>query len=188
MTKKFIIESDGYERKAVELVCAFCGKTFLRRESQYKIAIAKGKDTFFCSPTCSNKSRIKRVEVSCTMCGKNFEVTPKRLKASKSGYLFCSYECLNKGQRVESGLTDMHPQHYNRGHSTYRDRAFRIYPHECELCGYNEFIEILEVHHIDGNRKNNSAENLIILCPNHHAMLTRGIATLENRILVLAVA
>lgn len=98
MAKKFIIESDGYERKAVELVCAFCEKTFLRRESQYKIAIAKGKDTFFCSPACSNKSRIKCVEVSCTMCGKNLKCRQNALRHPNQVIYFAHMSVSIKGK------------------------------------------------------------------------------------------
>jgi len=46
--------------------------------------------------------------------------------------------------------------------------ALDNYPNECEMCGYKEHLEILQVHHIDGNRKNNKLENLMILCPNCH--------------------
>ena len=42
---------------------------------------------------------------------------------------------------------------------------------KCEKCGYKENLDILEVHHIDENRINNSFENLLILCPNCHRLL-----------------
>jgi predicted HNH restriction endonuclease len=38
----------------------------------------------------------------------------------------------------------------------------------CEKCNYSK-IEILQVHHKDKNRQNNSLENLKLLCPNCHA-------------------
>jgi len=44
---------------------------------------------------------------------------------------------------------------------------------KCEVCGllgeYNGKPLTLELHHIDGDRKNNSLENLQILCPNCHS-------------------
>lgn len=43
---------------------------------------------------------------------------------------------------------------------------------KCECCGLNEWMEKslpLEIHHIDGNRLNNSLDNLQILCPNCHS-------------------
>lgn len=39
---------------------------------------------------------------------------------------------------------------------------------KCFLC---DFDKIVELHHIDGNHKNISDNNLIGLCPNHHKML-----------------
>lgn len=44
--------------------------------------------------------------------------------------------------------------------------------HRCEMCGNIEWLGnpiILEVHHIDGNRTNNSLDNLQLLCPNCHS-------------------
>ena len=38
--------------------------------------------------------------------------------------------------------------------------------HKCELCGYEENVEL---HHINGNPCDNRLENLQILCPNCHA-------------------
>ena len=45
--------------------------------------------------------------------------------------------------------------------------------HECESCGLSEWMDGLipiELHHIDGNKHNNSLDNLQILCPNCHAL------------------
>jgi len=43
---------------------------------------------------------------------------------------------------------------------------------ECEICGISTWqgLELpLELHHIDGNRFNNTIDNLQILCPNCHS-------------------
>jgi 5-methylcytosine-specific restriction endonuclease McrA len=42
----------------------------------------------------------------------------------------------------------------------------------CELCNTSEWLGspiTLEIHHIDGNNKNNELKNLQILCPNCHS-------------------
>jgi len=38
----------------------------------------------------------------------------------------------------------------------------------CEICGFSDHIQILQIHHIDRNRKNNFRENIKIICPNCH--------------------
>jgi hypothetical protein len=43
----------------------------------------------------------------------------------------------------------------------------------CEICSLSEWMGKklnLELHHIDGNRYNNSLDNLQILCPNCHSL------------------
>lgn len=43
----------------------------------------------------------------------------------------------------------------------------------CECCGnsiWNGKKIPLEVHHIDGNKTNNNLDNLLLLCPNCHAL------------------
>lgn len=50
----------------------------------------------------------------------------------------------------------------------------KLKPSHCEECGWAEISENgrlpLELHHIDGDSKNNSLENLEILCPNCHSL------------------
>ena len=48
-----------------------------------------------------------------------------------------------------------------------------VKPYRCERCGLTEWQEQsipLELHHINGNNKDNRLENLILLCPNCHAL------------------
>jgi hypothetical protein len=41
----------------------------------------------------------------------------------------------------------------------------------CESCGYKQmFNGFLNAHHIDGDPGNNEIENLLLLCPNCHAI------------------
>lgn len=39
---------------------------------------------------------------------------------------------------------------------------------KCLICGFDKVVDL---HHLDQNKKNNSETNLIGLCPNHHKML-----------------
>ena len=47
----------------------------------------------------------------------------------------------------------------------YRTTCFAHHEKKCIVCGEDK---IVAVHHLDGNRENNSLNNLIPLCPTHH--------------------
>jgi len=49
--------------------------------------------------------------------------------------------------------------------SWYREKCLEEKPERCEICGSEEEIEI---HHKDGDPTNNSLENLVPLCREHH--------------------
>ena len=58
----------------------------------------------------------------------------------------------------------------NKG--SIRKRLFEERGYKCELCNLSEWMSkniILEIHHKDGNNKNNTLKNLQILCPNCHS-------------------
>ncbi|HZW12391.1 MAG TPA: HNH endonuclease signature motif containing protein [Noviherbaspirillum sp.] len=66
--------------------------------------------------------------------------------------------------------------------SSYRKTALAHYKREldgttfnlCVVCGFG-VQEVLEVAHLDQNRKNNDVDNLAILCPNCHKMHDIGL-------------
>lgn len=45
----------------------------------------------------------------------------------------------------------------------------------CAVCGQKQVVHI---HHIDSNKKNDNSENLVGLCPNHHMMVHQNDASL----------
>ena len=56
-----------------------------------------------------------------------------------------------------------------------RRYLFEKYDSKCFKCGWGErniYSKVipLEIDHIDGNYKNNSESNLVLLCPNCHAL------------------
>ena len=44
---------------------------------------------------------------------------------------------------------------------------------KCQMCGEKD-IDVLVIHHKDGNRKNNKPSNKIVLCSNCHARVHKG--------------
>lgn len=108
--------------------------------------------------------------VNCSNCGKKIRKTKSRLLSSKHGVYFCSRKCKDIGQQI-GGIKEIQPQHYGKTQTNYRKIAFREYKKVCSICGYDEFPDILQVHHIDENRLNNNIENLLVVCPNCHSKI-----------------
>ena len=59
---------------------------------------------------------------------------------------------------------------------------FRLPPENPLTLIVGSVNEILEVHHIDGDRSNNEPENLRIICPNCHRALTKGLIELKEKV------
>ena len=142
-------------------------------------------------PSCLSENKINknRVKLQCSYCGEYFFRIKSKLDNSKNGLYFCCRKHKDLAQRLDSGdkFDVFRPLHYGDINSNYRDIAFRNYPNECAVCGYNEDndISLLEVHHIDEDRSNNEINNLIILCPNCHRKLTSQKYILVDRIKII---
>ena len=101
---------------------------------------------------------IQKHEKSCKSNPNNQKDCPVCGKKHTKGGVTCSYGCSNTLFR--SG--EKHP---NWKQDSYRSTCFLFHKKECVVCGE---INIVEVHHQDGNKKNNNPINLIPLCPTHH--------------------
>lgn len=79
-------------------------------------------------------------------------------------------------------MSPMDRRNYHPNWDGISDAIIQAADHRCELCGAQAgtfsirggYI-VLTVHHIDGNPKNNSRQNLIALCQLHHLRLDRGL-------------
>ena len=111
----------------------------------------------------------------CAKCGAEVWKIPAELKKSKSGNVFCSKSCACSYNNEHLRRGDKNPNWKGGSYNNvaYLKLAYRTYAPKCAVCGETD-LDMLEVHHIDGNRKNNDIDNLIILCANHHAKVHRG--------------
>ena len=57
-------------------------------------------------------------------------------------------------------------RNYKKTHNIDSD-LYREITKSCAVCGFDKVVDL---HHLDENRKNNSTANLAGLCPNHHKM------------------
>ena len=126
--------------------------------------------------------------MKCLNCGK--ELTGKQTK-------YCSNTCQKEYEhkqwivRWKKGQeTGMRGKYGISEH--LRRYLFDKYNYKCARCGWGEINPYtgtlpLEIEHIDGNYQNNSEDNLIVLCPNCHAMtenymgLNKGKSGRKNR-------
>ena len=160
--------------KKIEKPCEECGKLFEAHAREVKRGNGK-----FCSRKCggayNGKKRIAKYKlintpnVSCAQCGKEFYKKISDQNNSRSGLFFCRRKCKDEAQKI-GGVQGIIPSHYGTTLTDYRTHALRNLPNECSRCSFDSVTEILQVHHKDCDRKNNTIENLEILCPNCHSM------------------
>lgn len=117
------------------------------------------------------KSLILNEERVCLYCGKKLKTTQEK---------FCCPKCCSeykKDKYIENwknGKVDGLSSEYNL--SNYiRNFLLKKHNFKCERCGWGEVNEFtnttpLEIHHIDGDYRNNNEENLQVLCPNCHSL------------------
>jgi hypothetical protein len=101
------------------------------------------------------------IEKKCPVCNEKF-TTQKDNKREKT---VCSRSCSNTYFR--SGENNPNYKDGFDGDKRYRKICFSHHEKKCCICG---FEHIVEVHHMDCDKNNNSPENLIPLCSNHHRM------------------
>lgn len=78
---------------------------------------------------------------------------------------FINDKCWNRGKFFPLGKL--------KGNSAIKKFLLRNRGNQCENCKLTTWktnLIPLEIHHIDGNRMNNTEENLQLLCPNCHAL------------------
>ena len=133
--------------------CIVCKIPIYRRP----IEIKKNQGKVFCSMTCYGLS--SRKEKPCVVCGKSILASLNKKTCSRS----CAnihragikYKISSPRDKVKSGQALKVRLIENRGK-------------KCERCNYNKY-QILEVHHKNKNRNDNTLENLLLICPNCHA-------------------
>ena len=125
------------------------------RYNLYKNNITKVKCAFCDKET--NLPNIKKHEKSCYMNPVNIRKCPvcDNIIKNKTSTT-CSYSCSNT---YYNGIVR------NVNIVAYRTICFRNHKKKCVICNEKNMVE---VHHLDENTKNNNPANLIPLCPTHH--------------------
>lgn len=153
------------KRTSVAIRCKVCGYEWTISPCSIMPSNTK-KHAFGGCPAC------KYEEVECAYCHKKIKRLKTELAKNQSGYNYCSRECGNRHKNLLIMQT--------KDGTAYRRNAFLHYPHQCDICGWDEDERVLEVHHLDENRENNSIENLRILCPICHKKITLHLASYQE--------
>lgn len=152
----FIYDKNGTRRKAINIQCANCNKEFLTRVNSSQK---------FCSRECASSSRAFAVNLTCALCKKAFQRKESQTKQSRSGIFFCGRACKESAQR-QSIFPEIMPNHYG---CSIRAKLNTKFDNKCSGCFENREY-LLQIHHIDGNNKNNADDNLELVCGRCHVV------------------
>ena len=170
---KKILEENGINwkewlasKKSEPKRCLHCGKVLTGKNKNSKV---------FCNHSCSasynNKLKgfKKKINNKCLYCG-------NIIKSNK----FCNRECqtkYNEKQFIEKWLNGEVKGHNRDGSikKYVRNYLLEQVQYKCQNCGFNilnPFTNkpILQIHHINGDCFDTSLGNLLVLCPNCHAL------------------
>lgn len=174
--KKFISGHNGVGRRRVRYVSFTCDHCSVVFECEPSAGRRR-----FCSTACRDEYRRRqtgedhpqylRVEVVCARCETVFTLIPSRVK--RRGKHYCSAACGNAAR--SEGLSKRQSAIRQRFMSAAKKRDGA----KCRICGFDLAVE---VHHILPRSAGGTHElsNLITLCPNHHAMVHRGIVSQDE--------
>ncbi len=142
---------ENYIRKP-NTKCSLCGELIYRRPSE----IEKLQGRVFCSASCYGISC--RKEIPCLVCG--------TLMLSGLNKKTCSRSCANK-HRTGIQYKLNRPKDKVMTLRRIKIRLLELRGLKCERCSYSK-SEVLQVHHKNRNRNDNSIKNLELICPNCH--------------------
>lgn len=156
-------------RSHTQCRCDHCDQPFWKRTSFLSASN-------FCSAACKAAGQRRGSTTECAQCGDSIYVIDSRRK--KSERLFCGHKC--RAEYYNHQINgELHPN-WTGGKHSYRARALKHYGAHCHAPGCPVTaagIEIpesmLDVDHIDNNRRHNQIENLQVICVWCHALKTR---------------
>ena len=152
------------EKKGKQFVCQRCGKEFFvpQYEINYRPTIK------YCSPECYHEATRKPPQMrNCKFCGKEFVARYKNDRKK-----FCGTACACAYKRCSSRTATIGADGYKyvwfADGSGEKEHRYLMERHLGRKLGRDEVI-----HHIDGNRANNSLDNLVVMSRGEHSRLHR---------------
>jgi hypothetical protein len=132
----------------------------------------------YCSAICLSESKRTGKMVNCHMCLTETYKARRELDSSKSGYYFCSRQCsLDYNYKERDGRSP----NWKDGTFAYRSKALLHYGvicsnKQCEIRASGIVLNenMIDIHHIDRDRKNDDISNLMPLCKWCHVLYHRS--------------
>ena len=149
--------------------CIVCGKDVLDRFHCNQI---RKKDSSYCSRKCRDQDKSKP-NCTCKNCGKEKHISPHLIHRLDKKDVFCDRKC-TKEYRIKYRIENWRLLKQYIDNTGYAKVLIRGFPMATE-CGYvlvhrlvaaEKLGRLLKkgecVHHIDGNKLNNTPENILI--------------------------
>lgn len=152
--------------------CKNCNQEFDKNKNQIK----RTKNNFCCrscAASYNNRTYPKKTKINriCENC---------KTSIAGKGKKYCSITCQAKfyqETKIQNWQNGKDSGYETNGTVRRYIKKYLIQKsdYKCSKCGWNEINPTtkkcpLEIHHIDGNYKNNVEENLQVLCPNCHSL------------------
>lgn len=145
-----------------KILCLTCNKPL--------VYCGQKRQKKFCSQSCAatynnrGVARNKSPDRFCIRCNIN--------KIPLSNKKFCSTSCWEDYSYVEKENKFLEGEVIDISIKSAKKTLLKLKGRNCWCCGLAEWVGNpipLDIHHIDGNHKNNKLDNLQILCKNCHA-------------------
>jgi len=137
------------------VTCRVCAKIFHVVKSELPFRKT-------CSRKCAGTARLVPLAPrSCLWCATLF--SPRR-----ENNHCCSMKCARRhwGSKVRAANAAAGRENPRTSKQRLLERAKK----KCQICGWGKVPEVLERHHCDRNHRNNSDNNLLLLCPTCHSV------------------
>lgn len=134
------------KRQEIREICELCKKP------KKEIALSRSTNKYICH-TCYKRYLWKPTLIKCKRCER------MRVHQAKG---FCQ-GCYNSLFHIERARLHNVKRYHNIDAELYKKITS-----QCVICSFDKIVEL---HHVDLNHKNNSEDNLVGVCPNHHKMI-----------------
>ena len=146
------VNAERYRLQSLK-ICSNCGKKF-----EYRGNHKKRNQHFFCCKECGYAFKEKKIYVPCDWCGK--PIYKKRSDVARNKHNFCDVGCYLDFLNFEMA-----------GAENQKVAGKIVYRRLAEMEIGRTLREDEEVHHIDGNHRNNNVDNLEVLTVSEHAKI-----------------